>query len=159
VTDPVILEIFNILLSRNETLSAAESCTGGWISKEITSIPGSSSVFWGSAVSYSNNSKTVLLDVDPLLIEKAGAVSSGVAKSMAWGIKKVSGSDWSISVTGIAGPGGGTPEKPVGTIWIGIGAPDGKLEARMFNFKGSRQEIRRKSVIEAFKMLYKQLDT
>ena len=157
MTDPVVKEVFNSLLSRNETLSAAESCTGGWISSEITSIPGSSSVFWGAVVSYSNNSKTVLLDVDPLLIENAGAVSSGVAKSMAWGIKKISGSDWSLSVTGIAGPGGGTREKPVGTVWIGIGTSGGKVEAELFHFEGSRQEIRKKSVIEAFKLLYKQL--
>lgn len=101
-------------------LSLAESCTGGLIAKLITDVPGASDVFWGSIVSYSNEVKMSVLGVSPYTLAEHGAVSGECALEMADGSRRVCHSDIAVSVTGIAGPGGGTPEKPVGTVWVGI---------------------------------------
>ena len=125
-------------------LSLAESCTGGMIGSEITTMSGSSSFFLGSAVTYSNESKENILGVSKDSLIEYGAVSEAVAKEMALGSLKAYGSDVAASVTGIAGPDGGTSEKPVGTVWMAV--TDGVSTIAYENhFTGSRDEIRRKS--------------
>ena len=122
-------------------LSLAESCTGGMIGCRITSISGASSFFLGSAVTYSNESKERILGVSHESLIDHGAVSEAVAKEMAEGSLRIYGSDIAASVTGIAGPNGGTPEKPVGTVWMAV--TDGKRSIAYENhFEGSRDEIR-----------------
>lgn len=122
-------------------LSLAESCTGGMIGSMITSVSGASSFFLGSAVTYSNESKERILGVSHDSLVKYGAVSEAVAKEMAEGSLKVYDSDIAASVTGIAGPNGGTPEKPVGTVWMAV--TDGKRTVAYENhFEGSRDRIR-----------------
>ena len=122
-------------------LSLAESCTGGMIGCKITSVSGASAFFMGSAVTYSNESKEKILGVSHKSLMDHGAVSEAVAKEMAEGSLKVYGSDIAASVTGIAGPDGGTPEKPVGTVWMAV--TDGKRTVAYENhFEGSRDDIR-----------------
>ena len=134
-------EILGLMKDRGLKLSLAESCTGGLIGAELTSVGGSSSYFMGSAVTYSNESKERILRVPHRTLLKYGAVSDAVAIRMAAGSKKVYGSDIAASVTGIAGPDGGTPEKPVGTVWMAV--TDGKRTIAYENhFIGSRDEIR-----------------
>ena len=113
------------LRAEGKTLASAESCTGGFIAKRITDIPGSSDVFVGSAVTYANEAKIKMLGVAPETLEKWGAVSEAVAIEMADGIRRALGADVGISTTGIAGPGGGSDEKPVGTVWIAISTEKG----------------------------------
>lgn len=123
------------------TLSVAESCSGGLIAKGITDIPGSSDYFLEGLVTYSNESKMRLLGVPSELLNVGGAVSSECASAMAKGVRLVSGSDLGLAVTGIAGPDGGSEDKPVGTVFISLAAPDGCWTKR-FRFNGSRDEIR-----------------
>lgn len=108
-----------------KTFAFAESCTGGLLGKLVTDVAGASAVFLGSAVTYSNEAKTALLGVKPEIIEACGAVSPETAKAMAEGARKVFGADIALSVTGIAGPGGGSPEKPVGTVYMAIATERG----------------------------------
>jgi len=143
----------NLLASGRQTLATAESCTGGGICAALTSIPGSSEVVWGAFVTYSNDAKMTVLDVDAGLLNREGAVSAGVAKAMAWGARVRSGADWTLAVTGIAGPGGGTPDKPVGTVWIAWCGPENQVSAELFQFKGNREEIRIRTAEEALKGL------
>ncbi len=129
-----------LLNKRGLTLSLAESCTGGLLSHRITRIPGSSNYFLAGVTSYANSMKSEFLDIDPLLIEQYGAVSREVAEAMAQGIRMRTGSDLSLSITGIAGPEGGTKEKPVGTVYIGL-ATSNKIYLYNFHFDGSREQI------------------
>ena len=147
--------VIELLSRRRETLAVAESCTGGMISAALTHIPGSSAVLWGGVVSYSNEAKSAYLDVDPALILREGAVSGAVAKAMAWGMRVHSGADRTLAVTGIAGPGGGTPEKPVGTVWIGETTPDGRVEACLHQFEGDRASVRNQTLRAALGRLLK----
>ena len=142
-------ELIALLAGRKETFAAAESCTGGLISAAMTSIAGSSDVHWGGAVTYSNDAKVGILGVDPALLASEGAVSSAVAKAMAWGMRSISGVDWTVAVTGIAGPGGGTPDKPVGTVWIGWCGPTGETASRLFRFDGDRKDVRARATAAA----------
>ena len=151
-------DVVSLLISRGETVAAAESCTGGGILSALTSVPGSSAAVWGGIVSYANEAKIHLLDVDPALLESSGAVSEGVAKAMAWGAMTRSGADRTVAVTGIAGPGGGTPDKPVGTVWIAWYDPIEKLSAKLFRFEGDRDAVREQAVMEALEGLRRQLD-
>jgi len=112
--------IVTSLTVRRETLALAESCTGGCIADHITNVPGASAIFRGGFVTYSNEMKERCLGVRAETLARHGAVSEAVAKEMAEGARRVSGSDYAISVTGIAGPDGGTPDKPVGTVFIGL---------------------------------------
>lgn len=114
-----------ILISRNETLSVAESCTGGAIASKFTKMAGASKYFLAGVVSYSNEAKINMLSVDSEFIEKYGAVSQQVVEQMAVGIKKITNSTYSIATSGVAGPDGGSLEKPVGTVWIAIATPEG----------------------------------
>ena len=133
-----------VLNDRGLKLSLAESCTGGLIGSILTSMSGSSSFFMGSAVTYSNESKERLLGVSHDSLVRYGAVSKAVAEQMAEGSLRAYGSDIAGSVTGIAGPRGGTPEKPVGTVWMAV--TDGKVtEAFENHFDGTRDEIRQRA--------------
>jgi nicotinamide-nucleotide amidase len=113
----------DMLKSKGLTLATAESCSGGFMAHLITSIPGSSAYYMGSSVTYSNESKTQLLNIPPSLIEQHGAVSEPVVLAMVESVKKLFNVDCAIATTGVAGPGGGTPEKPVGTVWVGVSTP------------------------------------
>ena len=146
--------IGELLLKAGSTLATAESCTGGAISSSITSVPGSSAYFNGAVVSYSNTAKTAELGVSEELLKEHGAVSEAVALQMAKGAAQAFQSDYAISTTGIAGPDGGTEEKPVGTVWIGIRTPNGTV-ARLFHFFGQRQNIVERSLQTALNMLRK----
>ncbi|MEQ8167287.1 MAG: competence/damage-inducible protein A [Candidatus Eremiobacterota bacterium] len=140
------------LSKKRLTLSVAESCTGGLISHKLTNVPGISEYFLESVVSYSNNAKIDLLKVPEELIKKHGAVSKKVAEAMAAGVKSLSRSDYAISVTGIAGPAGGTYEKPVGLVYIALTGPSG-TEVQKFQFTGSREEIKERAALSALNML------
>jgi len=126
------------LLESGQTLAVAESCTGGGLGEALTEVSGSSRYFLGGIISYSNDVKVNLLDVDPQALDQNGAVSAIVAEQMAIGVKAKLKSDWGISITGIAGPTGGTESKPVGLVYVGIAHPDGKVEAIEFRFSPSR---------------------
>ena len=140
------------LLSRNARLAVAESCTGGLIGKYMTDLSGSSRVFWGGFLVYSNEAKTKLLGVGERLLSEHGAVSEQAVLAMAQGAVDASGAEIGLSVSGIAGPDGGTPEKPVGTIWIAVARKDRRREARCFTFSGSRDMVRRRTAVAG--MLY-----
>lgn len=137
---------------RQETISLAESCTGGYLSHLITSVPGSSIWYMGSSVSYANEVKTTFLGVDPEVISSQGAVSEEVAKAMANGIRAKLSTTWALATTGIAGPGGGSVEKPVGTVWIALAGPLGTM-ARKYRFGDNRLRNIQMTAISAFKML------
>lgn len=130
--------IGRLLNESGKTLAAAESCTGGLISSLITGVPGSSSYYLGSVTSYANSVKTGVLGVAPEIIEKHGAVSSECVAAMAEGIRKLTGSDFSVATSGIAGPGGGTESKPVGLVWIGVSSEHG-TETYSMNFRNDRK--------------------
>jgi nicotinamide-nucleotide amidase len=132
--------IGRLLLAKQLTLALAESCTGGYISHRITRIAGSSAYYYGGVVTYANEAKTGCLGVHPLTLERHGAVSRETAMEMSHGVRGRTGASIGLSVTGIAGPSGGTPEKPVGTVWVSISLR-GRHEARLFQFHGERERI------------------
>jgi nicotinamide-nucleotide amidase len=142
--------------TRGLTLGTAESCTGGLLGGRLTEIPGSSDVFMGGVVCYANELKTKLLGVAPGLIAADGAVSESVARAMALGAVRVLGVSLAASVTGIAGPGGGTPAKPVGTVWIGM-AEGESVEARRLQIPGDRHNVRVRAAQAALAMLDRRL--
>jgi nicotinamide-nucleotide amidase len=123
--DTLSTVVGRLLTQREETVSVAESCTGGGLGQKLTDIPGSSNYFWGGAIAYDNRIKLQLLKVDANILETQGAVSAPVAEQMAVGIKTLMGTTWSLSITGIAGPGGGSQDKPVGLVYIGLAGPNG----------------------------------
>jgi len=136
-------------------LAVAESCTGGMLGERITSVPGSSDVFLGGVIAYHNDVKKTLLGVRAEDVERYGAVSEEVALQMAAGVRERTGADVGVSVTGIAGPGGGTPEKPVGLVWIAIHSSEAK--ARRFHVVGDRTEIRQRAAQAALEMVRRTL--
>jgi len=138
------------------TLSVAESCSGGLIAKRLTDIPGSSGYFLLGVVTYANSAKEAVLGLPQELIEKHGAVSSEVAAAMAAGVRKLSGSDIGIATTGIAGPDGGTREKPVGTVFIAIARTDG-CEVSRHCFNGDRAAVRDATAEAALKLLFSRI--
>ena len=150
-TLPEIL-IGNILRERGLKLVAAESCTGGLVGSHITDVPGSSEYFLGSIVAYAYDVKASLLSVPWDTLNTYGAVSRETVIAMARGAQNRLNGDIALSVSGIAGPGGGTPEKPVGTTWIGLVATDGEW-AKEFHFSGSREENKSSSATAALEML------
>ena len=133
------------LLASRAAVTTAESCTGGGIAEAITRIPGSSAWFEAGYVTYSNVQKTAQLDVPPALFTTVGAVSREVVEAMARGAQRCSGARFAVAVSGIAGPDGGTPDKPVGTVWLAW-ADGSRVQARRFQFGGDRAEVRRQSV-------------
>jgi nicotinamide-nucleotide amidase len=140
------------LRQRRQTLATAESCTGGLISADLTEVPGASDVFLGGVVSYSNDVKERFLDVPHDTLVAHGAVSDEVARAMAAGVRKALKADWSIGITGIAGPGGGSAEKPVGLVHWAVAGPQ-RIESRRRVFLGDRSIIRRWSVNAALDLL------
>ena len=148
--------VHNILINKNLKLAVAESCTGGAIASKFTAQAGASAYFQCGVVSYSNESKNTVLGVPMTDIEQHGAVSEVVAKAMAQGARVVSGADFAISTTGIAGPTGGSPEKPVGTVWIGVATPE-KCFAVCKNCGTDRSQIISRATAYAIAMLYDEL--
>ena len=127
----------------------AESCTGGWIAKTLTDLPGSSAWFDAGVVTYSYGAKEALLGVNPRTLERTGAVSEETVLEMVSGALARFGAGMAVAVTGIAGPSGGTPEKPVGTVWIGWKRRGGYARAKLFHFAGDREAVRRQTVAAA----------
>jgi nicotinamide-nucleotide amidase len=161
--------LIQTLLKSRQTVSFAESCTGGLLSSKITEVSGVSSVFMGSVVSYSNEAKVEVLGVGSQNLQSHGAVSQVVAQEMAQGVRHRFHTDWGISITGIAGPTGGSEEKPVGTVWIGVCGPqlasseakrplDFFVEARKYFFKGNRRQIQVQSAQAALELLNAKLN-
>ncbi len=133
-------------------VATAESCTGGWIAKSITDIPGSSAVFGYGVISYSNGAKESILGVRNATIEEHGAVSEGVVREMADGVLHLSGADVAVAVSGIAGPDGGTDDKPVGTVWFAWAIRDGAnalIDTSCEHFSGDRELVRELAVAHA----------
>ncbi len=145
--------IAQYLFSHGQRLAVAESCTGGLLAEMITNIPGASNWFSGGAVTYSNASKRDILGVPGSLLENHGAVSEQVASAMAAGAKEKFVAQWSLAATGIAGPGGGSEDKPVGTVYIALSGPEGTTCER-YNFNGNRSQVRHRSAIKATELLW-----
>jgi nicotinamide-nucleotide amidase len=149
------------LLRDGARVTTAESCTAGWITKVLTDIAGSSQWVDCGFVTYSNAAKVRVLGVRERTLKRHGAVSEATVREMAVGALRVSGADLAVAVSGIAGPDGGTPDKPVGTVWFGVGVRHGKsvrASAEMKRFKGDRDSVRRKSVEHALRLLLKSGD-
>ena len=149
------LAIATIFSQRGATLVTAESCTGGWIAKTLTDIAGSSSWFECGVVAYSYEAKEALLGVRPETLEHQGAVSRETVIEMVSGALARFGATVAVAVTGIAGPSGGTPEKPVGTVWIGWKRRGGYAQAELFHFVGDREDVRRQTVAAALRGVQK----
>ena len=145
------------LLAMRQMLVTAESCTGGWIAKCMTDVPGSSSWFDCGMAAYSYEAKQALLGVRPQTLEVHGAVSRECVVEMVSGALVHSGASIAVAVTGIAGPGGGSPDKPVGTVWIGWKRRGGYADAKVFHFEGDRDAVRRQTVAAALRGLEHQL--
>jgi len=146
-------EIGTLLGQQRMKLAVAESCTGGWIAQVITSAPGSSAWFERGFVTYSNEAKQDLVGVQLRSLEREGAVSQRVVREMAEGALRNSLAEVSIAVSGIAGPGGGTPDKPVGTVWLGWAALEKETRTLCQHFKGDREAIRAQTVQVALEQL------
>ena len=146
-----------LLQERKLKLALAESCTGGLVSNRITDIPGSSEYFWGGVVAYAYEAKVALLGVSWDTLNSRGAVSRETVLEMARGARRVLSTDIAVSVSGIAGPGGGTAEKPVGTTWIGLVAENGEW-ATLFHFSGDRARIKQAAADSALQILLDYLE-
>lgn len=153
---PLEQEVGELLLYRGLWLATAESCTGGLISHLITNVAGSSTYYLGGVTAYSNEAKVRLLGVRQETLEQHGAVSEETVLEMARGIRKAMGADIGISVSGIAGPTGGTPDKPLGTVWIGLSSPRDEY-ARHFLWSGDRLAVKEHSAQAAMKMVVEYL--
>jgi len=149
--------LLKLLRDKGCTMSAAESCTGGMIGELITDVPGSSESFLGSAVTYSNDAKERILGVNHDTLERFGAVSEETAREMALGTEKAYGSDYAVAVTGIAGPGGGTPAKPVGLVYIAVADGPRTVVTRNL-FQGDRTQIRESTAREALTLLVQMVE-
>jgi PncC family amidohydrolase len=143
---------------KKKTLAAAESCTGGLVSAYLTHLAGSSDVFLGSVVAYHNLIKQQLLEVKPSTLAEHGAVSQQTVEAMSIGICKLTGADFGVATTGIAGPGGGTVSKPVGTVWIAVASNYGVV-SKLLNLSGDRETIRIATVAESLQLLVRQLES
>lgn len=139
------------LVAQQLMLATAESCTGGWVSKIITDIDGSSRWFDCALVTYSNRSKHELLGVSQATLDQFGAVSQPVVKEMVLGLLDRCNANLGVSISGIAGPGGGTDDKPVGTVWIAWAKPGLVIESMKFQFAGDREQVRLQAVEQALK--------
>jgi nicotinamide-nucleotide amidase len=156
--DGITLEkaVGELLESKSLTLAIAESCTGGRISGMITSVPGSSAYFRGAVIAYDNSVKISELGVDGTVLEKNGAVSEPVAAAMAEGVRKRLGTDFGVATTGVAGPGGGSPEKPVGTVWIAVASAAGTVTGK-YGFGMNRETNIRRASLASLNMLREQI--
>jgi len=153
MADDLVKSVMAQLLARGWRLATAESCTGGLIAHWMTAIPGSSTVYAGGVVAYANEAKTSLLGVPAALIARHGAVSAPVAEAMAAGALERLGADVAVSTTGVAGPSGGTSEKPVGLVYIGVALRHGGCRAEAHHFEGTRREVQIAAGQAALKMI------
>ena len=144
--------LVEMLKARGMTCATAESCTGGGIGSAITAVPGSSEVYWGGVISYDNSVKHGVLGVAEETLATVGAVSGETAAQMADGVRRLLKTDLAVSVTGIAGPGGGSDEKPGGLVWFGLATKDGVRTEKAL-FTGDREAVRVKTVLHALGML------
>lgn len=152
-------EVGRLLVVAGRTIGTAESCTGGGVAERLTSVAGSSAYFLGAAVTYSNELKQSILGVPAEVLESHGAVSREVAEAMAKGARLRLGSDYGLAITGIAGPGGGTEDKPVGTVDVALAGPDDEVRCRRFRFPGNRARVRRLTTQWALDLLRRALVT
>lgn len=150
--DPIEAIVLQSCRVRGLTLGTAESCTGGLVAARLTSVPGSSDVFVGGVVSYSNELKQTQLGVPEAVLAEHGAVSAETGAAMAAGARERLGADIAVAVTGVAGPGGGTPEKPVGLVYLHVSGPDGE-EARSFSVPSDREAVRRRAAVAALHLV------
>lgn len=148
--------VFDLLINKGMTFASAESCTGGNIAHVITLIPGSSEIFKGTAVTYATPMKTKVLGVSSEIIEKHTVVSQPVVEGMAKGVRDLMEADFGVATTGVAGPGGGTEENPVGTVWIGVASKKGVVSKR-FNFGKDRENVINRATIMAYEMLREEI--
>jgi PncC family amidohydrolase len=148
----ITAKIHKLLIARGKTLSIAESCTGGLLSSLLTKLPGSSQYFIFGAITYSDQAKVSILKIPSSLIRRKGAVSDKVAILMAKKIRALAKTDFGIGITGIAGPTGATPHKPVGTVFIAISSKN-KILCKKLKFRGNRQNIIKKSALKALRLL------
>lgn len=146
----------DLLLNRNMTVSFAESCTGGLVSAALTDFPGASAIFSGSIVAYSNTVKQRILGVSEQVLADDGAVSESCARAMATGCRNIMNTDYAIAITGIAGPDGGTAEKPVGLVFIAVAGPNG-VTARRLQIGGNRARIRKVAALNAYELLRREI--
>ncbi|ODQ08050.1 MULTISPECIES: nicotinamide-nucleotide amidase [Enterobacterales] len=154
------IEVGKALLEKKSTITTAESCTGGWIAKVITDISGSSEYYHRGFVTYSNEAKHEMIGVDKQTLLKYGAVSEEVVLQMAKGALTTANADFAVSVSGIAGPGGGSEEKPVGLVWFGFAMKTStgiQTKAKHCIFNGSREQVRAESVIFSLKSILKEI--
>lgn len=145
--------LVSLARKKNVTFGTAESCTGGLISAAVTGVSGASTVFYGGIVSYANSAKAGLLGVRKETLASFGAVSAETAKEMSMGAVRALSVDFAVSVTGIAGPGGGTPKKPVGLVYISVASKNGAITVKENHFDGDREDVRRQTVETALTML------
>ena len=157
--DTLASVVGQLLMAKGQTLAVAESCTGGGLGQMLTDTPGSSSYFMGGIISYANRIKVDLLGVNAEDLAQAGAVSETVAMQMAAGVKAKLGTDWGVSITGVAGPGGGTEAKPVGLVYIGIARPDGEVEGIKYQLESQQERglIRQMSASQTLDLLRRRL--
>lgn len=155
--EDIVKQIATLLVQRGEKLCTAESCTGGLIAKTLTDLAGSSDWFERGFVTYSNQAKTDMLSVPAAVIESYGAVSEPVANAMVSGALKHSMAQYAIAVTGVAGPGGGSEDKPVGTVWIGLGSAK-QIVAKKYLFAGDRDAVRQATLQMALNGLKQMLE-
>ncbi|HAR34646.1 MAG TPA: CinA family protein [Desulfobacter sp.] len=150
-------EVGRLLKKCGQTLSVAESCTGGLVAHLITDVPGASDYFLFSATTYANSAKETILNVSRETLEKNGAVDETTALEMAIGVRTAGGSDWAVSTTGIAGPSGGTEAKPVGTVCIGVAGPSGSHSQRFLLDRGDRERNKQLFAAMSLEMLRREL--
>lgn len=149
--------VVDLLAARGATLATAESCTGGFLANRVTNVPGASAVFLEGFVTYANEAKVRALGVDAALIAAHGAVSREVAGAMAEGAREKAGVDFALATTGIAGPGGGTEEKPLGTVFIALAAAGGETQVQRFRFATDRETFKSLTVQAALELLRRTL--
>ncbi|NWG87083.1 MAG: nicotinamide-nucleotide amidohydrolase family protein [Hydrogenophilaceae bacterium] len=147
--ETLAVQLGEALLAKGWLLATAESCTGGWVAQTVTAISGSSNWFDRGFVSYSNEAKQDMLGVQAATLAAHGAVSEAVVREMVEGVLMRSRVDLTLAISGIAGPTGGSAEKPVGTVWLAWGVRGGARTAQIFHFQGDRAEVRRQSVVAA----------
>ena len=152
----ILTHIAASLVARGQTLAVAESCTGGGLGWRITALPGSSAFFKGGIIAYANETKQRLLGVPTSLLARHGAVSEPVARRMADGARRRLCATCGVAITGIAGPSGGTAEKPVGTVWLAVAGPT-ETAAELHRFRGTRAQVRAQAVAQALRMLQRAL--
>lgn len=149
----LVSEVASHFLALGKTLAVVESCTGGGLGSTLTALPGASAWFEGGFITYSNKAKMKHVYVRESTLQESGAVSEDCVKEMANGAMISMDTDCAISISGVAGPDGGSPEKPVGTVWVGVAVRFKSIEAHEFHFQGDREAIRQQSIVEALKLL------